>query len=119
MVMEPSHPTPVQAQEKIQVVVAAKAAKKAYAPNAPIANLKSKNDQMTYLLEATLMIERSLDNLIKNQESLKRIVDTKIHDLDVKITEVQTIVEKLRDDVEIARAVACDSGDDRLTIERF
>jgi hypothetical protein len=74
---------------------------------------------MTYLLEATLRIERSLANLTKNQASLERIVESKIYDLDVKITEVQTIVEKLRDDVDTARAAAEDSADDRLMTDRF
>ena len=55
---------------------------------------------MTYLLEATLRIERSLANLTKNQESLERIVEDKMYNLYVKITEVQSIVEKLRDDAD-------------------
>ena len=50
---------------------------------------------MTYFLEASLRINRSLANLVKNQESLERIVETNIHDLDVKLKEVQTVVEKL------------------------
>ena len=37
-------------------------------------NLKTKQDQLTSLLEATLRIEKSLANLTKNQESLERIV---------------------------------------------
>ena len=116
MVMDPSHPTSAQVQEKFHAATVAKAAEKAYAPNAPIANLKPKNDQMTYLLEATLRIERSLANLIKNQESLERIDKTKVYDLDVKITEVHTIVKKLRDDVNATRAYV--SGDERATTER-
>jgi hypothetical protein len=119
VVMDPSHPTSAEAKEKIQAAVAAKAAKEASAPNAPIANLKMKNDQMTYLLEATLRIERSLANLTKNQEILERIVETKIHDLDVKITEVQTIMEKLRDDINAARVAAEDNGDDIPMTDRF
>src|SRR3990170_2425185 len=101
VVMDPSHPTSAQAQEKIRAAAKAKAAQKASVPNAPIANLKTKNDQMTYLLEATLRIERSLANLTKNQASLERIVETKIHDVDA------------------TRAASDDSGDDRPTTERF
>ena len=33
--------------------------------------------------------------LNQNQESLERIIETKFHDLDVKVTETQTTVEKL------------------------
>ena len=74
---------------------------------------------MTYLQDATLRIDRSLSNISKNQESLEWIVETKIHDLDVKITEVQTVVEKLQEDVEASRIAAEDSGDERPTTQRF
>ena len=84
MVIDPSHPTSVEAQEKTQA--AARAAKEATTPNAPIANLKSKQDQMSYLLEATLRIERCLANLAKNLEGLERIVEDKMYNLDVKVT---------------------------------
>ena len=74
---------------------------------------------MTYLLEATLRIERSLANISKNQETLERIVETKVHDLDVKIIEVQTILEKPKDDVEAARVATEDNGDELPTTQRF
>ena len=69
---------------------------------------------MTYLLDATLRIERSLANISKNQESLERIVETKIHDLDVKITEVHTIVEKLRHDVDTAELMTVEMREKQL-----
>ena len=50
---------------------------------------------MQYLLEATLRIERSLVNLTQTQASFERIIETKFHDLDVKVTEIQTTVEQL------------------------
>jgi hypothetical protein len=81
------------------------------ASDASIVNLKTKQDQLTYLLEATLRIEKSLASLTKNQESLERIVEDKMYNLDVKVTEIQTIVEKLRDDAE--------DRDDRPTTDRF
>ena len=110
VVMDASHPTSVDAQEKAEKAKAAKAAKAASAPDRYIVNLKTKQDQLTYLLEATLRIEKSLANLTKNQESLERIVEDKMYSLDVKVTEIQTIVEKLRDDAE--------DRDDRPTIDR-
>ena len=42
----------------------------------------------------------SLGHLESESESLERIIETKMYDLDVKVAEIQTIVEKLRDDVE-------------------
>ena len=49
--------------------------------------------------------------MTKNQESLERIVEDKMYNLDVKVTEIQSIVEKLQDDAE--------DKDDRPTTERF
>ena len=57
--------------------------------------LKTKQDQLSYLLEATVRIEKGLETLTQNQESLERIIETKFHDLDVKVTEIHTIVEKI------------------------
>ena len=89
-------------------------------PNAPIANLKTSKDQMQYLLEATLRIERSLTNLTQTQASFERIIETKFHNLDVKMTEIQTTVEQLQGDVNAVKlARSNDSGDDRPTTERF
>ena len=78
VVMDASHPTSVEAQEEIEKAKVAKATKVASAPDASIVNLKTKQDQLTYLLEATLMIEKSLANLTKNHESLERIVEDKM-----------------------------------------
>ena len=39
-------------------------------------------------------------NLAKNQESLERIVEEKMNNLDIKVIEIQSIVEKLRDNDE-------------------
>ena len=108
VVMDASHPTSVEAQEKAEK---AKAAKTASAPYDSILNLETKQDQITYMLEETLRIEKSVDNLTKNQKSLERIVEDKMYNLDVKVTEIQTIVEKLRDDAE--------GKDDRATTDIF
>ena len=74
-------------------------------------NLKTKQDQLTYLLEETPRIEKSLANLTKNQESLERIIEDNMYNLDVKVTEIQSIVEKLWDDAE--------DKDDRPRTDRF
>ena len=57
--------------------------------------LKSKQDQLGYLIASTLRIEKGLTILTQNQESLERIVEQKSYDLDVKVTEIQIVVEKL------------------------
>src|SRR5215216_4073643 len=84
--MDETHPTCEAAQEKIEKAKAAKAAKSASAPSASIVLPKTKQDQLTFLLEATMRIEKGLATLTQNQESLERIIETKFHDLDVKVS---------------------------------
>ena len=62
--------------------------------------LKSKQDQLGYLIQATLRIEKGLATLTHNQESLERIVETKFYDLDLKVTQIQIAVEQLQEEVE-------------------
>src|SRR5215216_5253208 len=98
--MDETHPTCEAAQEKIEKAKAAKAAKSASAPSASTVLPKTKQDQLTYLLEATMRIEKGLVTLTQNQESLERIIETKFHDLDVKVMEIQTTIEKLQEEEE-------------------
>jgi len=103
--MDETHLTCVDAQEKIEKAKAAKA------PSASTVMPKTKQDQPTYLLEATMRIEKGLSTLTQNQESLERIIETKLHDLDVKVTEIQTTVEKLQEEA--------DDREDRATTDTF
>ena len=59
--------------------------------------LKSKQDQLGFLIQATLRTEKGLATLTQNQESLERIFETKLHDLDVKVTEIHASVEKIQE----------------------
>ena len=92
VVMDASHPTSVEAQEKREK---AKAAKTSKIPDVSAVNLKKKQDQPSYLLEVTVRIERGLATLTRNLEILERIFETKLHDLDVKVTQIQTSIEKI------------------------
>jgi len=89
--MGASHSTSVEGQEKIAQVKAAKLASAFGDPN-------TNQDQLSYLLEATLRIEKSLANLTQYQASLERIIETKFYDIDMKVTKIQTAVEKLKED---------------------
>ena len=117
VVMDPSHPTSAEAQAKMEAAKAAKATKEASAPSSSTAHLKTKTDQMAYLLEATQRIEQGLANLVKNQASIERIVETKFYDLDVKVTEIQMSVEQLQRDVDRVRE--SNSGDEIPTTNMF
>ena len=62
--MDASHPTSVEAKEKREKAEAAKTSK---VPDASTVNLKTKQDQLNYLLEATVRIEKGLVNLTQYQ----------------------------------------------------
>ena len=86
VVLDATEPTSVEAQEKRAKAKAEKAAKMPSVEVASQVFLKSKKDQLCYLIQATLRIEKGLATLTRNQESLERIFETKLHDLDVKVT---------------------------------
>ena len=67
---------------------------------------KSKQDQIGYLIQSTLRIEKGLATLTQNQESLERIVETKFYDLDLKVTKIQTALEQLQEEAEEKRRKA-------------
>ena len=52
------------------------------------------------MIASTLRIEKGLATLTQNQESLERIMEQKFYNLDVKVTEIQYVVEQLQDDME-------------------
>ena len=100
VVMNDEDPTSVEAQEKREKAKAKQAAKMPSVEEASQVFLKSKQDQLGYLIQATLRIEKGLATLTQNQESLERIFETKLHDLDVKVTEIQTSMEKIQEELE-------------------
>ena len=100
VVMNEEDPTSVQAHEKREKARAEKAAKMPTAEEASQIFLKSKQDQLGYLIASTLRIEKGLATLTQNQESLERIIEQKFYDLDVKVTEIQTAVEQLQEEAE-------------------
>jgi len=61
-----------------------------------------------------------LANLTQTQASFEWIIETKFHDLDVKVTKIQTTVEHLQGDVDaVKQARSDDSEDERPTTEQF
>ena len=99
-VMNEDEPSSVHAQAKKEKAKAEKAARMPTTEEASQYLLKSKQDQLGYLIASTLRIEKGLATLTQNQESLERIMEQKFYDLDVKVTEIQSVVEQLQDDMQ-------------------
>ena len=70
VVMDEKDPSSVQAHEKREKARAEKAAKMPTVEEAYQLFLKSKQDQLAYLIQSTLRIEKGLATLTQNQESL-------------------------------------------------
>ena len=100
VVMNEDEPSSVHVQAKREKAKAEKAAKMPTMEEASQYLLKSKQDQLGYLIASTLRIEKGLATLTQNQESLERIVEQKFYDMDVKVTEIQSVVEQLQDDMQ-------------------
>ena len=75
VVMNEEEPSSAQAQEKRAKAKAEKAAKMPSVPEASQVFLKNKQDQLAYLIQSTLRIEKGLAILTQNQESLERIIE--------------------------------------------
>jgi hypothetical protein len=95
--MDASHPTSAEPQGSAEAARTSGPS----APSSPV--LKTKTDQMNHLLRATQRTEKSLADLAANQKSLEKIVETKFDDLDIKVPEIQTIVETLKSQVDEVR----------------
>ena len=94
--MDASHPTSAEAQASAEAARSSR-------PSVPHALVLKTKDQIQHLLQATQRIEKTLANMTANQKSLERIVETKFHDLDVKVTKIQTVVETLKSQVDEVR----------------
>ena len=104
VVMDENEPSSVQAKAKKEKARTEKSTKMPTMEEASQYFLKSKQDQLGYLIASTLRIEKGLATLTQNQESLVRIMEQKFYNLDVKVTEIQSVVEQLQDDWRRGRA---------------
>ncbi|KAE8815098.1 hypothetical protein D1007_07607 [Hordeum vulgare] len=80
---------------------------------------------MAFLVSSVQGMEKNIHEILQSQKSLERVVETKFHDMDVKVTELTTIVKQLQhevDSVEIPRSDDEDDGEEEsspLTTTRF
>ncbi|KAE8789589.1 nucleolysin tiar [Hordeum vulgare] len=73
----------------------------------PVAHLRTQAEQMTFLVSTVQGMEKNIQEIMQNKKSLERVVETKFHNMDVKVTELTTIVIQLQhevDSVEIPRS---------------
>ncbi|KAE8816425.1 nucleolysin tiar [Hordeum vulgare] len=105
--MDPLHPTLSTALADFEAEAQAESTR---ATNTPV--LKTKSDQMTYLISTIQGMEKNINQIMLNQKSIERIVDTKFHDMDVKVTELTTTVNQLKQEVDAVPAPSSSDDDD-------
>ncbi|KAE8819372.1 hypothetical protein D1007_02876 [Hordeum vulgare] len=82
--------------------MAAEAAKAEAARNwpPPVPQLRTQAKQMALLVSTVQCMKKNIQEIMQNQKSLERVVETKFHNMDVKVTELTTIVRQLQHEVE-------------------
>ncbi|KAE8771357.1 putative receptor protein kinase ZmPK1 [Hordeum vulgare] len=88
---------------------AAKAARNALAQPP---ELKTREEEMSFLVSTIQGMEKNISEILLNQKSLERIVETKFHDLDVKVTELTTTVKQLQHEVDRVKIPHSSDDDD-------
>ncbi|KAI5013941.1 hypothetical protein ZWY2020_055331 [Hordeum vulgare] len=117
VLMNDTHPSSATAREA-QEAAAVEAAKNAPAPPP---QLKTTQELMSFLFSTIRGTEKNISEILLNQKSLERIVETKFHDLDVKVTELTTTVKQLQHEVDSVQTPRLDDDDDSplCTTTRF
>ncbi|KAE8799642.1 hypothetical protein D1007_25025 [Hordeum vulgare] len=57
-------------------------------------------------------MEKNIQEILQNQKSLERVVETKFHDMDEKVMELNTIVKQLQHEVDSVQVPRSDDDDD-------
>ena len=55
---------------------------------------------MAFLVSTVQGMKKNIQETMQNQKSLERVVETKFHNMDVKVTELTTIVRQLQHEVD-------------------
>ncbi|KAE8819090.1 hypothetical protein D1007_03074 [Hordeum vulgare] len=58
---------------------------------APVPQLRTQVERMAFLVSTIHGMEKNIQEIMKNQKSLERVVETKFHNMDMKVTELTTI----------------------------
>jgi hypothetical protein len=101
VVMDPDHPTSATAQTQAE-------AARDSSSQVP----RSRSEQMDLLLSSVLSMQKDIGNILKNQESLSRIVDTKFHILNNKVDELTVTVNELKKEVDAVPSPHSTDDDD-------
>ncbi|KAE8773638.1 hypothetical protein D1007_54109 [Hordeum vulgare] len=67
---------------------------------------------MAFVMITIQGMEKNITKILLNQKSLERIVETKFHDLDIKVTELTSTLNELKHEVDVVHTPNYKNGDD-------
>ncbi|KAE8812688.1 hypothetical protein D1007_10260 [Hordeum vulgare] len=62
----------------------------------PVPQLRTPAEQIAFIVTTVQGMNKNIQDIMQNQKSFERVVETKFHNMDVKITELTTIVRQLQ-----------------------
>ncbi|KAE8768694.1 hypothetical protein D1007_59791 [Hordeum vulgare] len=82
--------------------MAAEAAEVEAARNRPqlVPQLRTQANKMAFLVSFVQGMGKSIQEIVENHNSLERVVETIFHNMDVKVTRLNTIVKQLQHEVD-------------------
>ncbi|KAE8802961.1 hypothetical protein D1007_21156 [Hordeum vulgare] len=66
----------------------------------PVPQLRTQAEKMAFLVSIVKGMEKNIQETMQSQKSLEGVVETKFHNMDVKVTELTTIVRQLQQEVD-------------------
>ena len=66
----------------------------------PVPHLRTQAEKMAFLVSTLQGMEKNIQEIMQNQKSLERVVETKFHNMDMKVAELTTIVRQLQHEVD-------------------
>ncbi|KAE8802915.1 hypothetical protein D1007_21270 [Hordeum vulgare] len=66
----------------------------------PVPQLRTQAEQMAFLVSTIQGMEKNIQEIMQNPKSLERVVETKFHNMDMKVTELTTIARQLQHEVD-------------------
>ncbi|KAE8790906.1 nucleolysin tiar [Hordeum vulgare] len=66
----------------------------------PVPQIKTQAEQMAFLVSSIQGMEKNIQEILQSHKSLERVMETKFHDMDVKVSELTTIVKQLQHEVD-------------------
>ncbi|KAE8768212.1 hypothetical protein D1007_60344 [Hordeum vulgare] len=67
---------------------------------------------MAFLVSIVQGMEKNIQEIMQNEKSLERVVETKFHNMDVKVTELTTIVRQLQHEVDFVEIPRSEDEDE-------